>query len=179
MSKEEKYKSEDERISELESIVSNFRVRLETTEARIPLGGIQLGFGVPASLQPFFIPAVQLRGESEAVAVRESGYGCFEEVQTPISGTYDYNIANKGKDCPLPSAADKAKAVLAARGELEKFGKTWCETGNANCKSNQCEPTLSDIRVDKYELGSRPKDDAHKTCFVTAFITGTVSCKCA
>lgn len=179
MSNESGHLSEDERISDLETTVKSFKAQFESLQSRISTSSTQLGFGVPLTSYPLFMPVVSLQGDPGVAAARAPGSSCFESVTTPMEGENEYKIVEPNVDCLPSSPAEQAGAVIDARKNLVTFGETWCAAGNANCNSNLCEPRLSGtISVTKYVDGDRPAPNNKKACFVTAFTTGTVSCQC-
>ena len=169
MSQEKTHKTEVERIADLEQLAMVFEDRFVSLEQKRPQGG-RLGIG-PIAFYPYYMP---MKGEliSDDVAT-----ACFEDITTPITGEAVYATVATNEACPDPTPAQKAKAAIDARKNLLTFATTWCQEGAGACATpNGCTPVLSGIRV-TYTTGSRPID-GKKACFVTASITGTVSCRC-
>ena len=170
MAQEKTHKTEAERIADLEQMVMAFEDRFISLEQRRPQGGPGLE---PITFYPFYMP---MKGD---LISDDAATACFEDITTPIDGAFVYDMVATNEACPDPTPAQKAKAAIEARKNLAAFAKTWCEEGNRACTTpNGCTPVLSNIRVTAYTTGSRPKDNGKKACFVTASITGTVSCRC-
>lgn len=170
MSQEKMHKTEAERIADLEHAVLAFEDRFVSLEQRRPQGRPGLE---PIAFYPFYMP---MKGE---LVSDDAATACFEDITTPMEGEFVYKTVEANESCPAPTPAQKAKAAIEARKNLAAFAATWCEEGNRACTTpNGCTPVLSGIRVISYTTGSRPKDSGKKACFVTASITGTVSCRC-
>jgi hypothetical protein len=176
MSQENVYKSEDKRITDLEHLVVTFQDRFDRIERMMTQGGGWPGLE-PITLYPVYMPG---KGEPVGEPIRDdTATACFEDITTPIDGERVYRTVGADDPCPEPTPAQKAQAAIEARKNLLAFATTWCREGAGACATpNGCTPVLSGIKVTTYTPGSRATDDGRKACFVTASITGTVSCRC-
>lgn len=171
MSQEKTYKSEDERITELEQHFMTVEDRLARIEKHLTGGGQRPGFE-SITFFPFYMP---MKGD---LISEDTSKMCFEDITTPMDGEHVYQTVAANAACPAPTPAQKAQAAIKARTNLMTFAKTWCAEGESECRTrNGCTPVLSGIKVNSYTPGSRAKE-GRKECFVTASITGTVSCRC-
>lgn len=171
MSQEKTHRTEAERIADLENLILAYEDRFVSIERR-PQGG-QGPVLEPITFYPLYTP---MKG---ALISDDASTACFEDITTPMDGEAVYATVATNEACPDPTPAQKAKAAIEARKNLMAFATTWCKEGNQACTTpNGCTPVLSGIRVTTYTPGSRAKE-GQKECFVTASITGTVSCRCA